>query len=329
METSLSKIEAVVADDMQGLRLDKALAILFPGYSRTFLRVRVEHGMVWVDDRRLRPRDKVQGGERVVVDLGSDPIRASSPPPLDVPLSVVAEDEHMVVLDKPAGLVVHPAAGHADDTLLNALLHRFPELGELPRAGIVHRLDKDTSGLLMVARSRLALHSLSVQLRERSIKRVYHCLVRGAVVAGGMVDAPIARHPRDRKRMAVVLNGRAAVTRYHVLERFAGCTLLSVELETGRTHQIRVHLAHARYPVVGDPVYGVRLRVRHGDQAQQGIRACLAGFNRQALHARFLSFKHPLSGELCRYHSHLPEDFRRLLDCLRNLNSAQTTGDFQ
>lgn len=319
-------VEAIITDDLQGLRLDKALAVLFPDYSRTFLRARIESGQVRVNNRQPQARDKLHGGEHVVVEVDVDDANAAVQA-TNIPLSVVAEDEHLLVVDKPAGLVTHPAAGHASDTLVNALIYRFPELSKLPRAGIVHRLDKDTSGLLVVARSRLALHSLSTQLKMRQVKRIYSCLVRGEVVAGGTIDAPIARHPRDRKRMAVVVTGRPAVTHYRVVKRFTACTLLSVALATGRTHQIRVHLAHQRYPLIGDPVYGVRWRLRRSQQTDQVVLKCLLAFKRQALHACSLSFKHPSSGKPQCYRSALPEDFSRLLACLGAASPARRSAD--
>lgn len=297
---------------MAGLRLDQALAQLFPDYSRSRLQQWVKQGRVKVDGEALRPRDKLQGGEWIELEAVEEPRGEFLPQA--IPLAIVFEDEHLIVLNKPAGLVVHPAAGHRDGTLQNALLHHAPQLARLPRAGIVHRLDKETSGLLVVAKTLKAHKGLVDQLQARTVKREYLALVQGRMTAGGTVNAPIGRHPVDRKRFAVVEGGKEAITHYRVAERFPHHTLIRVQLETGRTHQIRVHMAYLRYPLVGDPQYG-RLRLPPG--ASDELIEALRGFKRQALHAARLSLTHPETGEELSWESPLPEDFQNLLEALR------------
>lgn len=255
----------------------------------------------------------MSGGE----DLHVRVVRERTIPdlPQALPLEIVFEDEHLLVVNKPSGLVVHPAAGNPDGTLLNRLLHHAPELATLPRAGIVHRLDKDTTGLLVVAKTLPAHKGLVEQLQARSIKREYRALVVGVLVTGGTVEGAVGRHPVERTRMAVVSGGKPAVTHYRVIERLPAHTFLKVELETGRTHQIRVHLAHIRHPLVGDPLYGGRPRLPKGGTEDQ-IRA-LQGFRRQALHAVRLRLTHPVSGQVLEWEAPIPEDFRGLLSALR------------
>jgi len=265
-----------------------------------------------VDGVVRRPRDKVFGGEAVAE-------RAALPAetrvaPQEIPLVLVHEDRHLLVVDKPAGLVVHPGAGNPDRTLQNALLALDPKLAALPRAGIVHRLDKDTSGLLVVARTLPAHTALVRMLGERDVHREYEAICRGVMTAGGTVDAPIDRHPTERVRMAVREGGREAVTHYRVIKRFAAHTHVRIELETGRTHQIRVHLAHAGFPIVGDRVYGGRLALPKG--ASERLRQALREFPRQALHAARLRFAHPVTGKPVECTSPLPADMRGLLDLL-------------
>lgn len=297
-----------------GLRLDQALAQMFPDFSRARLQQWVRAGQVLVEGQVLKPRDPVRGGEQVVIRAQLEEETACAPEA--IALDVVYEDEALLVINKPAGLVVHPAAGNWSGTLQNALLHHAPALASVPRAGIVHRLDKDTSGLLVVARNLAAHKALVEQLQARTLKREYLAVVQGVMTAGGTVDAPIARHPSDRKRMAVVTNGKEAISHYRVLERFAHHTLVRVNLETGRTHQIRVHMAHIRYPLVGDPVYGGRLRLPAG--ASASLAAALRGFGRQALHAQRLGLQHPVSGENQEWEAPIPADFERLLQVLRD-----------
>ena len=292
--------------ELGGLRLDQALARLFPQHSRSRLQGWLKAGWIRVDGGSPDARRKVCGGECVEIDAPPPPELAAELPE-DIPLAVVYEDEDLMVIDKPVGLVVHPGSGNWSGTLLNALLHRNPGLAGLPRAGIVHRLDKDTSGLMVVAKTLAAQTELVRQLQARTVGRHYRALVQGELSAGGTVDAPIGRHPTQRTRMAVVGNGRPAVTHYRVTERFSRATLVECRLETGRTHQIRVHMAHIGHPLVGDPLYGAR---RCGD-------ARLDGFPRQALHAFRLGLVHPRSGEAMRWEVPLATDFATLLDELR------------
>ncbi len=288
-----------------GRRLDQVLAELFPEYSRSRLQQWVRAGDVRVEGAVVAARYKVFGGERVDIsaELPLDGEVEAEPIALDVRYC----DAHLLVINKPAGLVVHPAAGNPRGTLQNALLHYEPALAALPRAGIVHRLDKDTSGLMVVARSLRAHQSLVAQLQARTVQRQYQALALGEVTAGGRVEAPIGRHPRDRLRMAVVAGGKPALTHYRVLERLPGCTLLLARLESGRTHQIRVHMASIRHPLIGDPLYGGRGR----------LPRALSAFSRQALHAWRLQLQHPLSGDTLDWEAGLPDDFCALLAQLR------------
>ncbi len=309
----LQTLHAEIPAELAGKRLDQVLAELFADYSRSRLTQWLKDGKVLVDGGQRKPRDKVAGGEQVslTVDLQRD--ERFEPEP--IPLEIVYEDESIIVINKPAGLVVHPAAGNWQGTLLNALLHHDPNLAAVPRAGIVHRLDKLTSGLLVVARTLEAQTSLVAQLQERSLTREYDAVINAVLTGGGKVDAPIGRHPVDRKRMAVVNSGKPAVTHYRLAERFRSHTHIKVKLETGRTHQIRVHMAHLKYPLVGDPVYGGRLRLppSSSEQLQQTLRR----FPRQALHASRLGLQHPQSGEYMEWQVPLPEDMEQLLEVLR------------
>ncbi|MEY6433414.1 23S rRNA pseudouridine(1911/1915/1917) synthase RluD [Thioalkalicoccus limnaeus] len=296
-----------------GRRLDQVLAEALPEFSRSRIQRWIEAGQVQVEGRVRRCRDRVQVGERILCVPTSDPVgddRAEA-----IPLTVVFEDSDLLVVDKPADLVVHPAAGNPDGTLLNALLHHCPALRHLPRSGLVHRLDKDTTGLLVVAKTLAAHTALVRQLQERSMHREYRALVNGTMRAGGRIEAPIGRHPVQRKRMAVVSSGRPAVTHYRILERFSAQTLIGVRLETGRTHQIRVHLAHVRHPLVGDPVYGGRPRRPKG--ASSTLIAALQGFPRQALHAVALGLTHPRDRTSLHFEVPLAADLAALIDTLR------------
>jgi len=304
---------ALVPEPMAGIRLDQALARLFGQFSRSRLQEWIRSGRVTVDGRALRAKDKVAGGERIrlLAELVERVECLAQPIPLDIRY----EDAALLVICKPPGLVTHPAAGNPDHTLQNALLHHDPALAALPRAGIVHRLDKDTSGLLVVARRPTVHKSLVDQLQARTVKREYRALVVGEPTAGGAVEAPIGRHPVHRKRMAVVPSGKSAVTHYRVLERFRGYTLLGVRLETGRTHQIRVHMAHVHHPLVGDPIYGGRPRLPVG--LSPSLRAAIEGFGRQALHALALGLVHPDTQDWVQWDAPLPDDFLALLAQMR------------
>lgn len=302
-----------VGMDLAGRRLDQALADLLPEFSRSRLQQWIEQGCVQVDGELRRRRDKVWGGEEVRVDIVLEARGECAPEA--IPLDLVYEDEQILVVNKPPGLVVHPAAGNWDGTLQNALLHHAAHLHQLPRAGIVHRLDKDTSGLLVVAKTLTAHKSLVEQLQRRSVHREYRALVGGLLVSGGHIDEPVGRHPRYRTRMGVVASGRPAVTHYRVLERFRLHTLLAVTLETGRTHQIRVHMAHVGHPLVGDKTYGGRPRLPKG--ASLALIEGLRGFPRQALHAVRLGLEHPETGEFMDWEIPMAPDLEALLQRLR------------
>ncbi len=307
-------LNSVIPAEMRGTRLDSALAQLFPNYSRSRLKSWLLSGAIRIDEGEWRPKDKVKGGEQVVLEVPE--ITESSDFEAEIiDLDVVYEDEAIIVLNKPAGLVVHPAAGNWSGTLLNGLLHRFPDLEQLPRAGIVHRLDKQTSGLMVVART-LKSHKLLVEaLQARTVGRQYLALVAGELIAGSTIDQPIGRHPVERKRMAVVPTGKEAITHYRIEERFIDYTLLRVRLETGRTHQIRVHMAQANHAIVGDPVYGGRLKLPRA--ANDELVDKLKTFKRQALHAETLTIIHPDSEQEMSWTAGIPEDYRQLLEVIR------------
>ncbi len=305
--------EAVVDASLDGERLDAAAARLFPDFSRSRLQGWIRSGALRADGDQRRPRDRVTTGCRLVLEAEQE-IEVDWQPQA-IELDIVYEDDSVLVLNKPAGLVVHPAAGHADGTLVNALLNHDPALAELPRGGIVHRLDKDTSGIMVVARTLAAHHHLVDQLQARTVKRQYCAVCVGALTGGGTIDEPIGRHPRQRKKMAVLAaGGKPAITHYRVARRFGHHTQLTVNLETGRTHQIRVHLAHRLFPLVGDPVYGGRPRVPRG--ASSRLLETLRNFPRQALHAEALGLLHPRSGDPLHFECPLPDDMRHLLDVL-------------
>ena len=309
-----------VPERLSGRRLDQAVARMFPDYSRSRLKAWILQGSLTLNGETCRPRDRVSGGELVLIEADlSEEIRAEAQ---EITFRVEYDDESLIVVNKPAGLVVHPGAGNSDRTLQNGLLFRYPELATLPRAGIVHRLDKDTTGLLLVARSLPAHNRLTRELAERRIEREYSAICNGVLTAGGKVDAPIGRHPVDRKRMAVRQSGRPSVTHFRVLERYRAHTWIRVWLESGRTHQIRVHMAHIRHSLVGDPVYGGRMRLPGG--ADEKITAALRAFRRQALHAARLAFVHPASGEAVEFTAELPDDFRALRDALREHTAGRS-----
>lgn len=306
-------LSADIPDELAGLRLDQALAKLFPDYSRGQLSKWIKAGQVQLADRQPRPRDAVRAGEKVVVAAELENIDESwrAEP---IALDIVYEDDAVLIINKPAGLVVHPGAGNPHGTLVNALLAHAPALIHIPRAGVVHRLDKDTSGLLMIAKTLPAHHSLVSQLQNRSVKREYQAVINGVITGGGKVDQPLGRHPVDRKKMAVVKTGKPAVTHYRLVQRFRGHTHVRCQLETGRTHQIRVHMAYLRHPLVGDPVYG---GLRFGKGLTESARTVLSGFRRQALHAGLLGFEHPESGEEMRFEAPMPDDMQQLIAILQ------------
>jgi 23S rRNA pseudouridine1911/1915/1917 synthase len=297
----------IVPDDCAGLRLDQALVKIFPEYSRSRLQEWITVQQVRVDGEFATSKQKVWGGETLEV---LPQVHPADQPYLaeDISLDIVYEDDALLVINKPVGLVVHPGSGNWEGTLLNALLHYAPQLTEVPRAGIVHRLDKDTSGLLVVAKTIPAQTALVRQLEARSVQREYLALVHGELARAGKVDAPIGRHPTQRVKMAVVENGKAAVTHYEIEKKFPSCTLLRCRLETGRTHQIRVHLARIGHPLVGDNVY-----LKGPQKCVPQLRALLTGFPRQALHATRLALDHPVSGARVEWHVPLPKDMQQLL----------------
>ncbi len=302
----------VVPDDCAGLRLDQALVKLLPEYSRSRLQEWVAQQQVKLDGEPATSKQKVWGGETLEVlpqaHPAEQPYQAE-----DIALDIVYEDDALLVINKPAGLVVHPGSGNWEGTLLNALLHHAPQLEAVPRAGIVHRLDKDTSGLLVVAKTLTAQTNLVRQLQARSVKREYLALVHGELHHGGSVDQPIGRHPSQRVKMAVVEGGKPATTHYQVEEKFPSCTLLRCRLETGRTHQIRVHLTHLKHPLVGDSVYQ-----KGAQKCVPQLRELLNSFPRQALHATRLALEHPVSGETMEWHAPLPQDMQQLLQQIRS-----------
>ncbi|RLQ21425.1 23S rRNA pseudouridine(1911/1915/1917) synthase RluD [Seongchinamella sediminis] len=307
------QLKATVPPELDNDRLDQVAAKLFPEYSRSRLQGWIKQGDLLVDGGQLRPRDKVHQGAELSID--TEPQQAVGWQPQGLELDIIHEDEHILVLNKPAGLVVHPAAGHADGTLVNALLAHCPEMAQLPRGGIVHRLDMDTSGIMVAAKSLLAHQDLVAQLQARSVKREYLAVCIGVMTGGGTVDEAIGRHPKQRKKMAVLaVGGKPAITHYRVIRRFGHHTRIAVKLETGRTHQIRVHMAHKHYPLVGDPTYGGRPKIPKG--ASDELIAALRGFPRQALHARALGLYHPESGEEMQFECPLPDDIQALLAVL-------------
>jgi 23S rRNA pseudouridine1911/1915/1917 synthase len=316
-----SALVAVVPLGFSGKRLDQTLATLFPAFSRARHQHWIREGRVHVDGKAAaRPRDPLRGGEKLHVRL--PPARHCEQAAQPIPISIVHQDREIYVVNKQAGLVVHPGAGQPRDTLLNALLYLDPALADIPRAGIIHRLDKDTTGLLVVARTLHAHKTLVEQLQRRAIIREYRAVATGGVIAGGTIAAPIGRHPAQRTRMAVAPGGKPAVTHVRVLERFRAHTLIAATLETGRTHQIRAHMAHIGSPLLGDPLYG---RKRHGTllDAHPQLRDSVAAFRRQALHAVRLELLHPISGERLGWHAPLPADLAYLISALREDARAQ------
>lgn len=308
-----SHLNASVPIELAGQRFDQALAEMFPDYSRSRLSAWIKSGDAQLDGATVAPRQLVRGGEQVALRVRIE--RAIGAEAEAIALDIRHEDAEVLVVNKPAGLVVHPGAGNASGTLQNALLHHDPKLAGIPRGGIVHRLDKDTSGLMVVARTLRAHTSLVEQLSARAVHRQYAAIVYGAMIAGGKVEAALGRHPHDRLKQAVREDGREAVTHYRVRERFRAMTLVECRLETGRTHQIRVHMAHVKHPLIGDPQYGGLLKLPKGATAE--LVEALRGFRRQALHAERLEFLHPVSGRTIAVEAERPADMEALLAALR------------
>ena len=319
MKAKFQTHQVALSPELAGRRLDQALAQLLPQYSRTRIQRWIEEGAVRVDGLAARARDVVGGGETAILEAHLPAETGMEAQKL--PLDIVHEDSAVIVLNKSPGVVVHPGAGNRDRTLLNALLAHDAKLKRVPRAGLVHRIDKDTSGLLVVAKTLEAQTALVSALAAHEIEREYLALCTGVMTGGGTVDEPIGRHRTQRTKMAIRQDGREAVTHYRIEKRFRGHTLARVRLETGRTHQIRVHLAHVGYPIVGDPVYGGRRRLPAG--ASPALKSALEGFKRQALHAEKLGFVHPKSGKNVSYSAPMPEDFVELLGVLERDAEAE------
>jgi 23S rRNA pseudouridine1911/1915/1917 synthase len=309
-ETPIIKI---LTEEFAGKRLDVVLAALFPEYSRSRLKIWIEQGQVLVNGKVSRPKTRVLGDEELQLSVQAIESEASCEAE-DIPLDIVYQDKAIIVINKPADFVVHPAAGHYSGTMQNALLHFDESLAAIPRAGIVHRLDKDTTGLMVVARNLSSHKYLVEQIQQHEVIREYQAVVYGVMTGGGLVDQPIGRHPHDRIKMAVRENGREAITHYRLLKRFREHSHVKVQLETGRTHQIRVHMSYLRHPIVGDPVYAGRNRVPAG--AEPGLIEYLQSFKRQALHAWRLSFVHPEHGEEVSFEAPLPDDMQQLIRLL-------------
>ncbi len=306
-------LTAEVPFESAGKRLDQVLVDIFPDYSRNKLQTWVKAGRVTVNAQQLKAKDRLEGGETLILDAEAEEVTEYLAE--NIPLDIIYEDDDILIVNKPAGFVVHPGAGNWTGTLQNALLFYLPEAVTIPRSGIVHRIDKDTSGLLMVAKTLAAHHSLIEQLQARDIHREYLAITIGRMTGGGTLDEPIGRHPTERKKFAVRDNGKPAITHYRVIERFLRNTLIQVKLETGRTHQIRVHMAHIRMPLVGDPMYSGRFQMPKDCGAD--LEQVLRQFKRQALHAEKLGLIHPRTGEYLEWQQAIPEDMRALLAALR------------
>ena len=320
MTQKLVKEAAQVPRELMGKRFDQVAAQLFGQFSRSRLQQWIVDGVLRVDGEQRQPRYKLSGGEYLRLEAYLEDVGEWPAQKLD--FGRVYEDEDILVVNKPAGLVVHPAAGNPDGTLLNGLLYYCPALRAVPRAGIVHRLDKDTSGLMVVAKNLSAQTALVEQLQAHTVSREYEAITRGVIISGATVNAPVGRHPSHRTRMAVVKDGKPAVTHYRVAERYGHHTRLKVQLETGRTHQIRVHMSHRGYPLVGDPVYGGRARSFAG--AAPELVDYLASFRRQALHAARLALNHPSSGELVSWTVPLADDIDELITMLKRYDAPDS-----
>ncbi|WP_432454286.1 MULTISPECIES: 23S rRNA pseudouridine(1911/1915/1917) synthase RluD [unclassified Agarivorans] len=308
------ELRAIVDQELAGARLDQALAALFPDYSRSRIKEWILGECVRLDgELKVKPREKVVGGEEIILNtVLEDVVEAQAE---DIELDIVYEDDDILVINKPINMVVHPGAGNPSGTILNALLYRYPAIAEVARAGIVHRLDKDTSGLMVVAKTVPAQTHLVEALQERRVTREYEAIVTGTMTAGGLVDEPIGRHPNKRTHMAVVQSGKPAVTHYRVAEKFRQHTRIRLRLETGRTHQIRVHMAHIGHALLGDQTYG-RLRLPKG--ASEELVTVMRAFKRQALHAVMLRLEHPITGEMMEWHAPVPQDILDIAEALRD-----------
>lgn len=315
----MSLLNIVIPDRLIGQRIDSALATMLPDYSRSKITAWVRSGKALVNDKTFKPKEKVLGGEIIALTIEKE--RTNAWLGEDIAIDVVYEDEDIIVVNKPVGLVTHPGAGNWTGTLANALLHYEPSLATLDRAGIVHRLDKNTSGLMVVARSELAQKNLVEQLQTHAVSREYSAIVYGHMISGGTVDAPIGRDPKDRIRQAVVEEGegKEAVTHYRVIDRFAHHTHVKCILETGRTHQIRVHMSHIEHPLIADPMYGGK--IRFPKKADEALKDALKQFNRQALHAKKLTLSHPITGEEMSWKAPLPKDLQDLLQALEKFDA--------
>jgi 23S rRNA pseudouridine1911/1915/1917 synthase len=311
-------LKIIIPDRMTGQRFDVALSEMLPDYSRSKITAWIKSGEALINHKPFKPKDKVNGSE--MVELTINQKQNNDWVGEDIPLNVVFEDEDMIVLNKAVGLVTHPGAGNWSGTLANALLHYEPKLATLDRAGIVHRLDKNTSGLMVVARNEKSQKNLVEQLQTHSVSREYSAIVYGHMVSGGTIDKPIGRDTKDRVKQTVSSNGKEAVTHYRVIDRYQNHTHVKVILETGRTHQIRVHLSHIGYPLIGDSMYGSK--VRFPRKADAILKKALVNFKRQALHSRKLTLAHPISGKLVSWKAPLPEDMLVLLDVLNDYDSC-------
>lgn len=309
--------DLTIPEALDGKRLDAALGQLIQEYSRATIQSWISEGWVQVNHQIVKVnREKLHAGQQIIINAETQihtQAQAQS-----IPLEIIFEDEALIIINKPAGLVVHPGAGNPNNTLMNALLHHCPILETVPRAGIIHRIDKDTTGLMVIAKSLIAQNALIKQMQERMIKREYEAIVIGQMTGGGVIEAPIGRHPKLRTKMAVTKKGKEAVTHYRVIEKFLAHTHIKAMLETGRTHQIRVHMAHIGYPLVGDKTYGTRAKLP--PNATQELIEVLQQFKRQALHAKTLSLIHPLTEEVISWTVGIPEDMQSLLELLRNSN---------
>ena len=313
----MNQFNIIIPDRLIGQRIDSAMAQMLPDYSRSKITTWVRSGGALINGKTFKPKEKILGGEIVTLNIKAE--KTNDWKAEDIPLDIVFEDNNIIVVNKPVGLVTHPGAGNWTGTLANALLHYDPSLANLDRAGIVHRLDKNTSGLMVVARSELAQKNLVEQLQTHAVSREYSAIVYGHMISGGTVDEPIGRDPKDRIRQAVVEDGKDAVTHYRVIDRFAHHTHVKAILETGRTHQIRVHLSYIGHPLIADPMYGGK--IRFPKKADDHLKNALKKFNRQALHAKKLTLTHPITLEQMSWKAPLPQDLQDLLKVLQEFDS--------